>query len=167
MVLALTLVNVYLLQNHDISNNDVIATAIFASFHRILWSAAICWIIFLCYNLKEGDWFDGVINSSIWRPIAKISLTLQIVYPIYQNTMVFNMKESYYFYSWNVFHSALGDILICVLISLILNASVEMPFVWMERLINDKSYGKLTRNVKKTDLEMQEITLKQLETVKI
>lgn len=78
--------------------------------------------------------------------------------------MVFDMKEAYYFYSWNVFHSALGDILICVLISLILNASIEMPFVWMERLVNDKSYGKLTKNVKKTENEMEETTLKQSET---
>ena len=141
----------------------MIATAIFASFHRIFWSAGVCWMIFYCYNLNEGDWFDGIINSSAWRPIAKISLTLQIVYPVYQHTTTFDMKESYYFYSWNVFHTALGDILICVLISLILNASVEMPFVWIERLLSDKRNVKPTRNVKKIENVMDEVALKSPE----
>ncbi|KAL7021084.1 hypothetical protein ACKWTF_011745 [Chironomus riparius] len=165
LVLILLLIFVYLLQNYNIAGNDVVASAIFASFHRIFWSVGICWMIFYCYNLKEGDWFDGIINSSAWRPIAKISLTLQIVYPVYQHTTTFDMKEPYYFYSWAVFHTALGDILICVVISLILNASVEMPFVWIERLLSDKRHVKPTRNVKKIENDMDEVALKLPETL--
>lgn len=154
------LIYVYLLQNKFIIGNYVLISAIFASFHRIFWSAGICWTIFYCYNLKEDGWFDGIINSSAWRPIAKISLTLQIVYPVYQHSITFNKKEPYYFDSWYIFHDGLGDILICVLISLIINASVEMPFVWIERLINDKQNVKTTRNIKKVEIEMDEVALK-------
>lgn len=43
---------------------------------------------------------------------------------------------------------------------MIINASVEMPFVWIERLINDKQNVKTTRNVKKVEIEMDEVALK-------
>lgn len=137
-------------------------TAIYAAFHRVFWSAAICWIIFYCYQVETTDCFQRILNLDMWRPLAKLALSMLIVYPIYQNSIVYNRPAPFFFDSWEIFHLALGDILMTLFLAIMLNASVEIPFVLIEHLIYEKRKNRKIRRSR--TIEIQTIDPKDLKS---
>jgi hypothetical protein len=130
---------VYLLQNKEYAADSVMAGAIFAGVHRILWALAISWIIIACAKLESsGGVVQKFLNSPKWKPFGKLSITLLIIHPLYQISTTYSLKAPYDFDSWWTFHAGLGDIVFTTFLAIFLYASIELPFVAIEQSFHKK-----------------------------
>lgn len=83
------------------SNDTSLAfNAFYLAFHRQSWALAICWIIFACHKLKTGGIIRWFLCLPQWKPIARMSLSMYLVHPLYQLTAIMNQKDSLTFEIW-------------------------------------------------------------------
>merc|ERR1712200_112158 len=108
--------------------------AFYNGFSKLAWSFAMCWVIFAC--LKG---MGGVINSflswGLWSPLAKLSYCIYLV----QYTVIYwhnSQDESAITYTNTVyFYSAIGNLLVCIGISIILYLVFEVPLAHAEKIL--------------------------------
>ncbi|KAG5677184.1 hypothetical protein PVAND_006965 [Polypedilum vanderplanki] len=131
-------VTAYILQNENYVSDSIIIGAIFAGVHRIFWALAISWIIIVCIKLETDSVVKKILNSSKWKPLGKLTVTMLIVHPLYQIATTYSLKSSYDFSPWWTFHAGLGDIVFTTFLAIILYGSIEIPFVTMEKAFHWK-----------------------------
>lgn len=74
--------------------------AFYLAFHRITWAYEICWIIFACQKLKSGGFIRWFLCLPQWQPIARMSLSMYLVHPIYIFVTLLNQKDALLFEIW-------------------------------------------------------------------
>lgn len=76
------------------NQSTLLHNAMYHAFHRLAWSSGIFWIIFACEKLKTGGIIRWFLSLPQWQPIARMSLSMYLVHPIYQYVTMANQKEA-------------------------------------------------------------------------
>lgn len=129
---------VYIIGFYGKLADDFVATALYTVLHRIVWAFSICSIILVCYKLETKDFLQRTMTMTIWQPVAKITMTMLIIYPLYQISFIYNRKIID-FDAFEIFHLGLGDIVISISLSLVLHSSVEIPFSLLEQFLFERN----------------------------
>ncbi|CRK88313.1 CLUMA_CG002092, isoform A, partial [Clunio marinus] len=112
--------------------------AIYIAFSRLLWSIAISWIIFACYKLKTGGIVRWFLSLPYWQPLARMSLSMYLVHPIYQMTAMINHKDVITYEIWPMLHVYWGDVFATIFLGAFLYLTFEAPFLLIENYIYNR-----------------------------
>lgn len=109
------------------NKTEKLATALYASIHRISWTFWVGWLIYTCHHLKSGGIANWFLSLSFWQPFSKLSLSIYLVHDIYIVMSVAVMKERWFLEPFWLFHIIFGDLVISTLLGLVLYLMVEAP----------------------------------------
>lgn len=99
-LLSLAIMFAVIFGNYPLQQLDhtasTIEDAIYASFSRVAWSAAVAWQIFMCIHGYGGpiNWF---LSMPGWQPFARLSYSIYIVHMPLQLTLLAATRTSGYF----------------------------------------------------------------------
>lgn len=126
--------------NYPLIQLDSKATAIeyglYDASGRVIWSIALCYIIFACVQNSGGpiNWF---LSHPLWQPFSRLCYSIYLLhFPVVMVTMA-SMKTSPYFSELIAFHAFIGNYTLTVFVSLIATLAFESPIVIIEKLIFD------------------------------
>jgi peptidoglycan/LPS O-acetylase OafA/YrhL len=74
----------------------------FITLQRNIWGLMICWILFATVQLKTGGIIRWFLSLPQWQPIARMSLSMYLVHPIYQAIYNFNSRTPMHWSFWGV-----------------------------------------------------------------
>lgn len=106
----------------------------FETFTRVLWSAALGWIIFASVH-GYGGFINSFLSHPYWQPIARLSFSLYLVHTIVMLFMIGSEKSPVFMSDWSFISIFWGDLGYSLTISLFFVLAFEMPVPIIERYI--------------------------------
>lgn len=95
------------------------------------WSLSVSWIIFACHA------FSGFVNSflslSVWKPLAKIGLSIYLTHVLCQIAMFGTQKQPAYYSEFVKTHLFFGDVVLSIGVAIIAYLTFEAPVLAIER----------------------------------
>lgn len=116
------------------SKIDPIYYGFYDGLSRILWSIALCYIIFACVHNSGGlvNWF---LSHPLWQPLGRLSYATYLVhFPIITLLMV-TTKTSIYFSELIAFHGFIGNYVLALGVALIVTLTFKSPIIILEKLL--------------------------------
>lgn len=110
---------------------------------RVLWSIALCYIIFACVHKSGGpvDWF---LSHPLWQPISRISFATYLVHFPLILVLMIPTKTSLYFSELSAFHFFIGNYVLSLWVAFIATLAFESPvFILEKMLFNSKKNSEL------------------------
>lgn len=116
------------------SKIDPIIYGFYDGLSRILWSIALCYIIFACVHNSGGpvNWF---LSHPLWQPIQRLSYAMYLVHFPVIVVMMVTTKASLYFSELIAFHGFIGNYVLSFGVALIATFAFESPIVILEKLL--------------------------------
>jgi hypothetical protein len=74
----------------------------FLTLQRSIWGSEICWILFATINLKTGGIVRWFLSLPQWQPIARMSLSMYLVHPLFQILHILNSRTPMHWSFWGV-----------------------------------------------------------------
>lgn len=124
--------------NYPLVQSDTTSTpldyALYDALGRILWSIALCYIVFACVHDSGGpvNWF---LSYPLWQPISRVCYAIYLIHFSVLLTLVASMKAPPYLNELMAFHAFIGSYILTVFISFIASLAFESPIVIIEKLI--------------------------------
>lgn len=109
---------------------------LFESISRILWSIAICYIIFACIHDSGGpvNWF---LSLPIWQSISPLSYAIYLNHCFLMTITMVSMKIPPYFSELSAFQNFLSILMLSAIVAIPLVLGFELPIDAMNKLTND------------------------------
>ncbi|CRK95084.1 CLUMA_CG008562, isoform A [Clunio marinus] len=105
------------------------------------WSLSIAWIIFACH-LGNGGFVNSFLSLSIWKPIARIGLSLYLTHNSALIAVFGTQKQPGYFNEFLKTHHFLGDLGLSFCVAVLAFLTFEAPFLAIERSFHNKKIEK-------------------------
>lgn len=101
---------------------------------RVLWSIALCYIIFACAYNSGGpiNWF---LSNPRWLPLSKLSYSICLFHYPLIIFMMFTLKTTPHFDDVIGFHGFIANYVLSIFIAIVMMLSFETPFNNIQRLI--------------------------------
>lgn len=137
----------YPLQQFD-STISPLMYGLYTVFSRIIWSLAICYIIFACIN-NSGGIINRFLSHPLWQPLARISYAAYLMqYLTLLPIMIATTNSAYDFSETLIFNTSAGSYLATVFASVITILLVQTPIEVIERVILSSKTKKLNQSKK-------------------
>lgn len=136
--LSLTIMAAVIFGNYPLIQLDSTATPItyglYDALSRILWSIALCYIIFACVHNSGGpvNWF---LSHPLWQPFSRICYAVYILHFTVVLIMAATLKTSPYFSELSAFHTFIGNYILVVCIAIVATLAFESPIVVIEKIL--------------------------------
>jgi len=132
-LLAITTMTTIIFSTHDWSLNDLpkpLVAGLFDSGSRLLWSAALIWILYMI-SVPNSDKKFSILSRLLGHPsmvcLGKLSFLIYTIHP-FVHTAVLAIQEQPIYSSWlMLFHILIGNITITVILASLVSLFVEMP----------------------------------------
>jgi hypothetical protein len=119
------------------NNTTLLAHAFYTGFHRNGWALACSWMIFACHNGTGGiiRWF---LQLPQWQVLSRMGLSLYLLSYMFQQVVIMNAKQPYYFDEFEMYHLFWGDVGASILLATVGYLAFEVPFLTIESFIYNK-----------------------------
>ncbi|CAG7726227.1 unnamed protein product, partial [Allacma fusca] len=108
--------------------------AIYAGFHRVVWSICIGWIVFACVN-GYGGWANKILSLKIFIPLGRLTYCMYLVQTITILTYYGSGTHTKRFSKYTTVNEFFGLTIITGLVSYIVSMALESPFMQLEKII--------------------------------
>ncbi|XP_077530901.1 nose resistant to fluoxetine protein 6-like [Haemaphysalis longicornis] len=113
------------------------ASAAYGAFSRVLWAAAVCWVVVSCAH-GYGGWLNSLLSLKCWQPLSRLLYCLYIVSPFvitYSN----GVREHAYFLSYDAMsYVLLHHMVLTVVAAAVFSLCLELPFLRLEEMVADR-----------------------------
>lgn len=128
--------------NHPFYQNNEYLTplhyGLYDALSRVLWSIALCYIIFACFYNFGGpiNWF---LSHRWWLPLSRLSYPLCLIhYPFFQITM-FSIKSVPDFNELSTNYNFIPTYVMCVVVAVVATLAFESPIIIIAKIIFSNS----------------------------
>lgn len=101
---------------------------------RIVWSMALCYVIFACVH-NSTSFVNRFLSHPIWQPISRLSFSIYLVQPIVLVTSLASIKTSPYFNEILFLRDFIGNCVISIVVATFASLAFESPIVNIEKLV--------------------------------
>lgn len=115
---------------------------------RVIWSIALCYIIFACVH-NSTSLVNRFLSHHAWHPISRLSFAIYLVHPMVLVISLSSLKTPLYFNEMLFLRDFIGNCLISIAVAVVASLAFESPIVNIEKLIFRS--GKKSESSKKTD----------------
>lgn len=129
-IIAISLLTASVLGHYPFqqTNNNISYSinATYNAFSRSCWALSLAWVIFSCHNGGGGvvRWF---LCLSIFKPLARMSLSVYLTHRLHQILSVASMKLPYYLSVLNLLHAFFSDVIMSSFIGMAVFLCIEAP----------------------------------------
>lgn len=108
---------------------------LFESLSRIVWSIAVCYIIFACIHDSGGivNWF---LSLPVWQPFSKLSYAIYLNHCYIMTTTMVSMKVPPHFSELSAFQNFLSILMLSAIVAIPLVLAFELPIDAINKLKN-------------------------------
>lgn len=100
--------------------------AAYNALSRSSWAMSLAWIIFACHN-GGGSFVRWFLCLSIFKPLARMSLSIYLTHRLHQILSVASMKLPYYLSVLNLLHAYFSDVIMSSFIGMAVYLCIEAP----------------------------------------
>lgn len=135
LLLVLLVQKVY----HD-NEYDVWYSAIYNTFARSVWGAAVCIVILLCV-FGYGGIINTFLSCPLFNVLIRINYAVYLVHMMVTVSILAKIRMPIFLSNFNVIHEALGDYPIILLVAVIWTLAFESPVIALEKIFLPKDKG--------------------------
>lgn len=101
---------------------------------RIVWSMALCYVIFACVH-NSTSIVNRFLSHPIWQPISRLSFSIYLVQPIVLVTSLASIKTPPYFNEILFLRDFIGNCVISIVVAVFASLAFESPIVNIEKFV--------------------------------
>lgn len=133
-MVAVIFVNYPLWQTNTNNTPTPLVYGLYGALSRVIWSVALCYIIFACVHLSGGpvNWF---LSHPLWQPLSRLCYAIYLLHFLAILIFMASMKTTPYFTEVSAFHAFIGFYVITVFVSIVATLAFESPIIIIEKQI--------------------------------
>lgn len=110
------------------SNNHIsyLFNAAYNALSRSCWAMSLAWVIFACHN-GGGGFIRWFLCLSLFKPLARMSLSIYLTHRLHQILSIASMKLPYYLSVLNLLHAYFSDVIMSSFIGMAVYLCIEAP----------------------------------------
>uniref|UniRef100_A0A182QD03 Nose resistant-to-fluoxetine protein N-terminal domain-containing protein n=1 Tax=Anopheles farauti TaxID=69004 RepID=A0A182QD03_9DIPT len=112
----------------------VAVDATYEALNRVLWAAAVGWIVFACVN-GYGGVVNEFLGATVWQPLGRLSYSIYLLHLPIQVMMAGTIRVPYYFTDVHAVYQFWGDIGFTLTLALFWTLLFESPIIGLERIL--------------------------------
>lgn len=122
-------------QSNSIPNSVTrpIQFALYETLGRIVWSIAMCYVIFACIHSSGGP-INSFLSLSMWQPLAKLSYGIYLVHSTILTAITASTKTPQYFNEFTEFQNFISFFVLSTLVAIPLTLAFELPIDAISKL---------------------------------
>ncbi|KAG5870441.1 hypothetical protein JTB14_024978 [Gonioctena quinquepunctata] len=130
----LTMLGICIFLPSQLSEDTVLENALFIPIHRIVWSTAVCSIIFLC-ETNNADFVNKFLSHPVFQVVARLSYCAYIVHPFIEFYRMVSLRTVFNFSRIQLIFDCWGSIVVSLFIAFFWSIMFEMPMPDVEKYV--------------------------------
>ncbi|KAL8564702.1 hypothetical protein ACOMHN_004195 [Nucella lapillus] len=105
--------------------------------YRIVFSLAVCWVVFMCAT-GRGGFINSMLSWKVLVPLSHLAFCIYLLHPAVILADIWQTRVPPYFTVSYLLQRASGYILLSAIFAFFLSVTVETPISALERMILNK-----------------------------
>lgn len=128
--------------NQIVPNANRLQHALFSTLGHIVWSLAVCYIIFACVHDSGGP-INTFLSLRMWQPLSKLSYAIFLCHCTVISIILFSTKIPMYYNEFTVLQHFISFFVLTTFVAILLALAIEMPIDAMSKLNLPKKNEKI------------------------
>ncbi|XP_068083091.1 nose resistant to fluoxetine protein 6 [Anabrus simplex] len=126
---------------------NVVEMVAYGGLHRLLWGAAVAWLVFACHT-GHGGIVNSILNATPFRSLSRLSYSMYLTHMVVQIVASSRIRNPIWMDEFQLLYYYLADVGIIVMASMVLYLMYEAPSLTITRIIfrKDKTVEKTSND---------------------
>ncbi|XP_031623576.1 nose resistant to fluoxetine protein 6-like [Contarinia nasturtii] len=133
--------------NHPLQQQDnkfsPLIYGLYDAFSRIVWSIALCYIIFACVH-GSGSIVNRFLSHPLWQPLSRMSYSIYLLHFVVIGNVMGTQRTPPYFTETAAFNTFIVNYVMTIFVSIIGTLTFESPIIVFEKILFNSSKKKIT-----------------------
>lgn len=110
---------------------------LYQSTSRIIWAAALAFIIFSCV-MKKGGFINDMLSWPVWTPLSRLSFSAYLVHMTVLTWYISIQEQTSFYQDINTVFTFFGILILSYSVALVVSLLFEIPLLGLEKFIFGK-----------------------------